>query len=592
MTFSQPANPAPNPCVDPLHGPTILGVNTPLWYLAIPSLLMFLAPSAAPAQEADSLAAKVRQSVDDLSSPNPRVRDAAEKSLIEIGAPARKALVQAAQSDDPALKATAGQLLLRLPWYIPSDAPDFRELLKNYGGVETRGRRQIIRSLSQMKGGYDVLLRLITEEPADAVKWAIVAAVRDCFTPATLDRFRALNPDGPDATAPLIAAAGHAWFPRDPQKALKLLNRAVDRYFESPSSDAGEVEVAIGRIGAMDLLAGKPETWAQLLRKLAPNWADPDEDDDYQPDGPVVELFALHARFGPLKGYDDDLKTFEPQLADPRIQYCQARILLNAGKKEQAEQAQRKAFEASADDRFRAGDFLLRQGWFDWAKAQWESVLGDASASELQHANANFRLARVAASLEDPGKAAGHLRKAMQLHQRGQGELRGSTEDSIHQEILWYELRAARDKGDHVTARVLVEQLRAQKIANPDIAIDVVTYLQTMAKYSEADAEFARIQTTFEKELAEDPEHPQAKNNLAWLFSRCNREPKRALELAQAALASVPDNPALMDTLAEAYFHVSQNTKAIQLEEQAVKLRPSDPFLKKQLARFKAATKK
>jgi len=53
------------------------------------------------------------------------------------------------------------------------------------------------------------------------------------------------------------------------------------------------------------------------------------------------------------------------------------------------------------------------------------------------------------------------------------------------------------------------------------------------------------------------PDHPGALNNLAWLLattdSRELRDPEEAVRLAERAVAKVPGNPRLLETLARAY---------------------------------------
>jgi hypothetical protein len=67
------------------------------------------APAAAPADPA-----ALQRLVEDLGSADFRIREAATKALIDLGESARAALVKAAQSDNPAVRFRADQILQRL----------------------------------------------------------------------------------------------------------------------------------------------------------------------------------------------------------------------------------------------------------------------------------------------------------------------------------------------------------------------------------------------------------------------------------------------------------------------------------------------
>jgi len=53
-------------------------------------------------------------------------------------------------------------------------------------------------------------------------------------------------------------------------------------------------------------------------------------------------------------------------------------------------------------------------------------------------------------------------------------------------------------------------------------------------------------------------------------------------------VALMPNDAAILDTLAEVNFRMGNAKDAVRFETQASSLEPDDPFMKKQLARFKA----
>jgi len=91
-----------------------------------------------------------------------------------------------------------------------------------------------------------------------------------------------------------------------------------------------------------------------------------------------------------------------------------------------------------------------------------------------------------------------------------------------------------------------------------------------------------------------DPQNPEALNNLSWLYSTANdqkfRRPEEALELALKAAQLRPDEPHILDTLAEALFVNGRIKEAIELERRAAELtRGSKEHYLRQLERYERA---
>lgn len=85
-----------------------------------------------------------------------------------------------------------------------------------------------------------------------------------------------------------------------------------------------------------------------------------------------------------------------------------------------------------------------------------------------------------------------------------------------------------------------------------------------------------------------------ALNNLAWIYATSDdpalRNPGKALEYAaKAAEGSNHKDPAILDTLAAAYFGQAQYADAIETEKQALALKPGDPGFQARLAKYKQA---
>lgn len=550
----------------------------------------------------DETQGRVRTAVGALASGDPAKRERATRTLLELGTEARRAVFEASRSDDPELRARASELLLKLPWYLPDDSPAVRQLLNDYGQLGVDKRRDVVNSLSELtQHGYDALLRLIEEEPSDDVKWAVVAGVRRVYHEGVLEGFRRLDTDVD--SAPLLAAAGHAWMPKDAARGAKLLRQALSLDLERPANDGGEVEAAYERLQNLALLAGRYDEVAQLLRLRAQRDATDDEGEASQA---VLNLFAAHAKFGPLKGFDKDLQTYQARLSDPRVMFALGKAYERCGQRALADATFRAAFLVdlvSVGDRFTQGEFLMHQGWHDLAQAQFAAVfdLADDHSTErpqmtpeLDMANAHFRLGQIAAARDEDQAAGEHIQKAMELHFKGGGMLRGATELSLRQEIDWHHLRAARAKGDQAEVARRLQYLISPAPVNPDVANDVVPMLRDAGREKEAKAVFDEVYQTLQQSWGTMADHPMPKNNLAWLSARCGERKDEALRLALEATRAMPDNAAFVDTLAEAHFQLGHYRQAVELETRVVAARPNDHFLQNQLKRFEdaaAATK-
>jgi Zn-dependent protease with chaperone function len=86
----------------------------------------------------------------------------------------------------------------------------------------------------------------------------------------------------------------------------------------------------------------------------------------------------------------------------------------------------------------------------------------------------------------------------------------------------------------------------------------------------------ARAEQCLSKSLELAPENPEALNNLAWLYATAGdprfRDPRRALKLALQAVSLKPQEPHILDTLAEAYFLNGHIEEAIEAEQRAISL--------------------
>lgn len=539
---------------------------------------------------------RARGLIEALTFGDATLRAAATKKLLELGPDARRAVSDATRSDNPELRAAASEILNKLPWFLPDDAPDVRELLKAYGELPIERRRATVVSLAGLNNkvnGFGALFRLMQEEPSDDVKWSITEAVRECYRPEILAEFAKLKTADPLTPAPVLACVGHATFAADRAGAAKLFRRAIEADRDRPSDDAGEMGFAFDRLQFVLQVDGKYDQMGEVARLRAAR-ATPEE--GTVPAG-VLELFALHGKLGPLAGFDKDLVAHKPHLRDARVMYCLAKAYDRTGQRVLATATRQGAFAAGIageDHRKTVGDFLMLQTWYDLAIAEYAARLASDDLDDLERGETHHRLFKAVAAIEDDAAAAEHIGKCVEFIHKAGRTFRGPTDQAMRDEMTWHQLRAAQKNGDKAAAQTLLAELTryGQSPTNPDITIDLVPLLKEAGRGDEAKELFQKTYEHLKLQLASDPDAPMPRNNLAWLCARVGEHKADALKWAQEAHRMVPDNFAYMDTLAEAHLLNGNPAEAVRIERIVLKLRPNDVFLQKQMARFEAAAAK
>lgn len=104
-----------------------------------------------------------------------------------------------------------------------------------------------------------------------------------------------------------------------------------------------------------------------------------------------------------------------------------------------------------------------------------------------------------------------------------------------------------------------------------------------------ADAAIARkdypvAERNYQAALKLQPNNAIAYNNLAWVFSKMNKE--GAIAHAEKALAIAPNQPAFMDTLAGLLSEKGEHAKAMEMQKKVVILQPSAPLFQLNLAKI------
>ncbi len=562
----------------------MLGVCSWRVIVAIAVVGSLLSSRSVRAAGADSL-------IEALADPDPQTRQRAEAELSLLGPAARPAVIQASRCDSPAVASAAARVLLAMPWYEPDDPQQVKQLLTEYGSAEEPNRIRIAAALAETgAAATPALLRLVMEDPSEDVCWKIVTVLGDRHDPQTADQLRRLDP--PDTRSAAMILAGRAWLGKDRQRAMTLFARAIEVESRRPTIDDGELDVAFEALAEQAISARAYDEAARLRRLQAGRIG---VSRDAYPT-PVFELFVLHARYGPLTNFDADLRTFRRYLGYPQTLYALSRIEARAGRSIEAlawEQAARAA-SVTAGSRSLTAAFLASAGWGEAARRELYAILaGGDPESAIQRLNARLRLASLAR--ENDAVAIEHLSAAMVLLEqigtveRAAPGRRAAAFDGgeLAGQIAWRGARLAQSVGDKQAMHQHLDRLMQLLPGDPDVVIEACPLLKSASRSGDAERLFAAAYSESRRRLEQSPADPVQLNELAWLCARCDEKLSEALDLAQRAVAAEPDNPAFLDTLAEAQFRMGHVEEAVRLETQALKMQPGDAFIQKQLERFK-----
>jgi tetratricopeptide (TPR) repeat protein len=103
----------------------------------------------------------------------------------------------------------------------------------------------------------------------------------------------------------------------------------------------------------------------------------------------------------------------------------------------------------------------------------------------------------------------------------------------------------------------------------------LLIYMHLAALY-ESQGEFEKAQAVYHQALAHDPNFAPAQNNLAWSYLQHGGPLDQAFELAQSANTEQPNNPAISDTLAWAFYKKKMYSAAAALSEFSVVQNPQN----------------
>jgi tetratricopeptide (TPR) repeat protein len=164
------------------------------------------------------------------------------------------------------------------------------------------------------------------------------------------------------------------------------------------------------------------------------------------------------------------------------------------------------------------------------------------------------------------------------------------SDDDIWAEIHWHFLKAAVARHDEPQVTKQLDELEKLQPTDAQIVIDIYPLLMQRGQKEAAQSAFMGAFADVQTQLQADPHNPMVLNSIAWLCAECGQQLPQAEAWAKEAVTAMPENSAILDTLAETEFRLGRPAEAVKLETHALELTPGDDFLTGQLNQFRAAT--
>ncbi len=515
-------------------------------------------PTSAPDQQT-----KIAELIRQLGDPSWQVREEATRKLMEIGMPARSALMAASHGSDAEVVARARRVLEKIPWAVtPQDPPEVAKLLENYQALDREERKAVVFelfSLGRFKANQ-ALLRIVDFEDQEEISALAANLLRDYSfgSMGELVRKYSFQSERPS----VLALQGWAWRLHRPKQAVALMEKSL----------------------ALQEMAATANTLSES-----------EKENFLQIGGWILDL-------GGADRFLITLPRFEALFQnDSRLLYLRAKAAGVQGNAVRVRELVDQALAAPSlpgvdltETHIRAATFLKVYNWNDWEAKEWNSILALPTLPPRAKIAAHVGLGWLAAQAARFDEAADHYLAAGEMAEDANIELGATDPKDLQAEGQWNRARAMMALGD--TARIeetLRDMLRLSP-GHPDGAGELARFLVAKGRKDEAEKVIeearAELQKKFESEDGELDE-PTLHNNLAWLYVVANLHPTDALEEATKAVIAAPYEVAFLDTLAEAYFRSGQKAKAVEREQYALSLEPDNDYLRRQIHRFEIGEK-
>ncbi len=143
------------------------------------------------------------------------------------------------------------------------------------------------------------------------------------------------------------------------------------------------------------------------------------------------------------------------------------------------------------------------------------------------------------------------------------------------------------DLADYDQARRHVQISRRLQAQDIEMVVQCYPKLVEAEQLEFAEQIFAAYETTMLEHIGRWPLDATASNNLAWMYSQCDRKLEDALQLANTAVGLAPNSAVFLDTLAEVQFRQGHAAEAYRTMLQCVRIDPRDRRYRENLVRFR-----
>ncbi len=570
------------------------------------------------AQAADQAAgdAHLAELIQQLGDPQFVVRQRAQEQLVELGFEAFDALVDAEHDDDPEVAMQAAYLVrqIRSGWTHDSDPRQIQEIFEDYEIKSDEQRLAKIKQLAALSddAGLKWLCRLVRFEkspvlskraalaimdhpPADEAAWERRAKVIG----AELDRAR--RPAARWLTVYLQAHADPA-AAIDPWRELANAEQQTLQQHPQESHSAVVTELLRREVELLDQLGRDDQTDAVLRQMVLV------ERGDSASLGELIDWLVKRQAWSVVDMVADRFSaSFE---VDAVLLYTLCEARLAQGKPELAEQTAQRALKIHGDNQQEhvlLANRLSDRGLPRWADREWQRAIELGPAGTQWDIVARKLLAN---SHHDRGedRQAGELLKqlidatesdnsVMQRVRAAQQQQFDAGINALRSDMNFYLACHAASEGNAKQQRELLETSLEQNRANIEalIALYQITGddAEKRAELNEWGKEFIEL---CRNRLEDEPENPTYYNQIAWLVANTEGDFDEAVELSLQSIElarEAGDAPlrlgGFLDTLAHCYYAKQDYAKAVEVQEEAVRLDPHTHSIRRALEMFRAA---
>lgn len=561
----------------------------------------------------------IAELIEQLGSSQFTTRRAAANELRKIGPEAFDQLHAAADHVDPEIAASARYLLqVAVQWTRSDDSALVRRMFRDYSAESESARTRVVQQLALLgvEESQAALCRIARFDQSSSVSRLAALALIG----RTARGEDTLSPD-PDIIDRELGSSGRVasqWLHqyqiqlRDPAASVPGWQRLVDEEFERLDSADDDTSTAI----VTELL------WNQvdLQRRLGNatelvNVADRIvviHENNGDPDRAIVKILEWLLRRESWEAID----LFSAR-HDERIQNAKLALYLLAmsenerGKNERAEQFAEQALQLAPRqprENLNSARILGAVGQSEWAIRECRQVIKSEPVESVQSIGSRLLICDLLKDVERYEEAADALgplvaaiegnRDVQRAYINAQSELRPSEFDLPAVETLSSRLHFMQacqfeQQGDFAKQREHLLQAIERDPEDADVLIAMYRLQDADAKWqTDTRQRIKKLSEEFAQAIDENPDHPVAYNQWAWLIANTEGDYQKAVRYSRRSLELLPETAGFLDTLGRCYYAVGDYEKAVKCQRQAVELGPHMQVMQRQLRQFEEALSK